>query len=156
MYRELTQSIISLLRSNLTDPNSDRAAAGKNWIYPDFPREDATMPRVSVVLRGQGEAEYYGVNGGTVLVYPVRYEISVWVRFKETYTIGSEKYGEGKLIDYLCDQIINVIENNAFSLDNVVVAKCVSAGAITLYERNVGIMRRPLEFEFLYMKQQGV
>ena len=156
MFREFVNEIITLLRNNITDPNTARANAGKNWIYPDFPHEKATMPRISIVYVGHSEAEFYGVNGGMALVYPLRYEISVWVRRGEAYTVNNEELGGGALLDYLADQVINVIESNAFSITNVIVAKCVGGGAITIEESNTGILRKPLDFMFYYQKQAGV
>ncbi|MBE8539414.1 hypothetical protein [Geoglobus acetivorans] len=156
MFRELVNEIITLLRNNIPDPNTARANAGKNWIYPDFPHEKATMPRISVVYIGHSEPDFYGVNGGTALLYPLRYEISVWVRRGETFTVGNEELGGGALLDYLADQVINVIESNAFSMTNVVVAKCVGGGSIVIEEQNTGILRKPLEFTFYYLKQSGV
>lgn len=150
MYKELITNVVTLLRNNISDP----ANRGTNWIYPDFPRVDAKMPRISVSLISQREAKFYGINGATKLLYPVIIEVSVWVRTKETFLIGTETYGGGKLVDYLCDEIINVLENNAFNIDNVEVVKCTGCSSI-IYDDSVKLLRRALQFEFLYNKTAG-
>jgi|Deesub1362A_J573_1020465.scaffolds.fasta_scaffold00193_69 hypothetical protein len=155
MFRELVNELITLLKTNIPDPNTERANAGEMWIYPDFPETPAKMPRISIVFVGSSEAEFYAINGGMTLVYPLRYEISAWIRMKQKHVINSEEFAGGKLLDYLADQIINTIESNAFSISNVIVGKLAGGGSITIVEDNTGIMRKPLEFIFYYQKQAG-
>jgi len=155
MFSELVNEIITLLKNNIVDPNTARAAAGKNWIFPDFPYEKSSMPRISVVYLGHTEPEYYGVNGGMILIYPLRYEISIWTRMGEAYTIDSVKYSGSGLLDVLADKIVNVMENNQFSIDNVLYCKCVGGRMTEIAEKDTGLMRKPLEFTFWYHKKKG-
>lgn len=48
---EVKKQIMSILQSNITDPNSDRQAKNRQWIYDDIPRADLSptkYPRISV------------------------------------------------------------------------------------------------------------
>ena len=43
-YEEMHNNLRTFLRAELTHP----ITSGANWIYPGYPREDASFPRISI------------------------------------------------------------------------------------------------------------
>lgn len=46
--KDVRIAVRDLLRNNLDDPISARSNKGKHWIYEDYPRQDATLPRIGM------------------------------------------------------------------------------------------------------------
>jgi len=83
---------------------------GSNWIYPDMPRADASMPRIGVLSVG-GRGETSGGTADKIVWLRPDFRISVWVRMGKTYTISGESYSGDKLLDYLYTEVQDTIRN---------------------------------------------
>lgn len=46
--KDVRLAVRDLLRQNLEDPLTSRADKGQHWIYEDYPRQDATLPRIGM------------------------------------------------------------------------------------------------------------
>jgi len=109
----LERALVSLLRTELT---SEKTQVGqtKEWIYVDYPRLDATMPRISLTLTGSvqtplGIGAEMGVSNTLGVRETTTFDIDVFVhRTNRTTGISPTRAGTS-LRDYLGDQIIDVL-----------------------------------------------
>ena len=103
---DLTTYIVDYLRGTIPTPH----AGGVNWIYSDYPRYDATFPRISVTQNtgslvdiAIGEALDEGQTGQLAVI---EYDIDVWVKVDDRMTVGVSTYVGTKVREYLADQVI--------------------------------------------------
>ncbi len=119
---EPENQIITVLRANLTDPNStDRE--GSNWIFNDIPRLDLkknSYPRISVMpVTETAEIIEFGGN----MQYSPQIQIDIWVwggldgKDPMILTIGSDKYEGNKLLTYLARAVKDAIDDNKSTLE---------------------------------------
>jgi len=108
---------------------------GSKWIYPDFPRNDATFPRMSLFNVGGDFEKSGGVGDKVVFIYPV-FRIQLHVRDGKDYTIGGYKYVGDKLLDYLNSELeaaIHSIRDNN-TIGNLIDIKINSPESLGLNE----------------------
>lgn len=104
--------IVATLRTELTALES---AVGQTaeWIYVDFPRKDAKMPRISVTLTSSPETPAaiggsVGETGGTLGIWEVTtIDVDIWVHRTNKVT-GPPKRAGTRLRDYIADEIVDV------------------------------------------------
>ncbi len=109
-FETLTWSLITFLRSKIVDPIS----RGSDWIYPDYPRADATMPRLSLIQTGSFSREQGVGDQGTY--WDVTFDIDVWVNKRSIATISGSKYTGSKLRNYLADKVVSAVLDNRSDL----------------------------------------
>jgi len=110
IYLDIVNGIVTTLRNNISDP----ANRGSPFIYPDFPRVDATMPRISITAVG-GDISGAGLNH-EFGIFNLRLQIDVWCSIHGSYTISNIKYGNTKLRDYLAGMVTKVLWKNRSNL----------------------------------------
>lgn len=115
IYSDIITGIITTLRANITDPDTARSGAGKQFIYPDLPFLSASMPRISITLIPAGESENIDLGSNTQQIIQIL-QIDIWCAVKGNFTISSVKYGNTKLRDYLAGQVVKVLQTNRHSL----------------------------------------
>lgn len=110
----LERLLVSTLRTELATVKT-QVGQTKEWIYVDFPRPDAKMPRISLTLssspqRPAGIGAEVGASGGTLGVYEeTTFDIDIWVhRINKTTGITPKRAGTA-LRDYLGDQVVDVL-----------------------------------------------
>lgn len=114
LYSDITMGIVATLRANITDPDTTRSAAGKQFIYPDFPNINASMPRISCTLIN-GDTENMDVKEPDELVTFVM-QIDVWCHVKTRFTIEGTGYSNTRLRDYLAGQVTKVMKKQRHAL----------------------------------------
>lgn len=115
IYSDVITGIVALLRANITDPDTARSGAGRNFIYDRFPHKTASMPRISVTVLPHGDTEELDLGEDDELI-TLQVQIDVWVDRKSTFTIASATYNGGKLQDYLSGQVSKVMKKNKATL----------------------------------------
>jgi len=115
IYSDIIAGIIATLRTNITDPDTARSGAGKQFIYPDLPFLSASMPRISATLIPAGDIENIDMGANTQRITQVL-QIDIWCAIKGNFTISSVKYGNTKLRDYLAGQVVKALQTNRHSL----------------------------------------
>lgn len=112
------------IKFRITPDNNDKIEVkyhtGQTWIYPDYPKESATFPRISIVQSsGTGNNQFlgrrYDSNNKSLSGMPA-YEIQTWVSHDDSFQYDGEYYAGGKLVDFNSDEIINTIETNRDNL----------------------------------------
>ena len=116
----LNETLVQFLRDNITHPDPSHSATDM-WIYLDYPRPDATFPRISVTQTDAGSSpvgidELYADNTQGLL-YTFTYDIDVWVKSGNVYTIVADnvKRGGSRLRDYLVDEILKQLMSQKYS-----------------------------------------
>jgi len=109
----LERLLISTLRTELTTVKG-YVGQTSEWIYVDYPRLDAKMPRISLTLissmqRPASVGGDFDLGGGTLAVYEESlFEIDVWVHRTNKMTSPIKRAGTA-LRDYLGDEIVDVL-----------------------------------------------
>jgi len=103
LLEEVYTRLLDFLRANVDNP----VTPGKKWVYPDYPRLDATFPRVAISHIGSYRTEI-GV-GGKGDRHRHTFEISVWVDTKSEAIIDDTIYKGNRLREYIGDRIIKTI-----------------------------------------------
>jgi len=120
---ELERVLIGTLRLELASVRI-QVQANVKWIYVDYPRLDATMPRISLTQTGSPQRPaavggHMGHGGGTMAVYEeTDFDIDIWVHRTNKTTGLTPKRGGTSLRDYLADQVVDVILKKRASLVN--------------------------------------
>lgn len=108
---QIAKKVKEFLRANITDVNTERKAKGKEWIYSDFPRLDARMPRAGVFVVNE-PIQIAGLNGEMNMV--CRIQITIVININQRFDIngdGENEHAE-EVIDYLATQMAEAIKNN--------------------------------------------
>ena len=103
---ELDSLLVDDLRGTIPNPHGT-----KNFIYMDYPRMDATFPRISVTQVsgsfseiGIGESMGPGQKGRKA---SLDYDIDVWVKVTDTETMGTIQYTGTALRDKYSELIMD-------------------------------------------------
>lgn len=116
LLEEVYEAVRDLLRAFITDP----IARDGHWIFPDYPREDATMPRISVYHTGTARTEIGMGDQGSRFI--VTFEIGIWTNSRTTAIIKldskSDKKKGSELREYLGDLVMDTfIEKRQYLMD---------------------------------------
>lgn len=99
--------IVNYLRSQIPNPHPSG-----EFIYVDYPRSDATFPRISVTQTG-GSVEPVGIGEiGTqpkTYRFVVNYDIDIWAKVNDRTIIDGITYVGTKLRDKYADLVINAL-----------------------------------------------
>ena len=99
---DLNRFLVDYLRRNIYLPDNTQPL---NWIFMDYPRFDATFPRISITQTAS-PTEPIGI-GNEGLYFNVSYDIDIWVK-KGNFAVGAgaKKYTGSSYRDYLVDKIV--------------------------------------------------
>ena len=106
---DLTTKLVDYLRGTITSPH----AIGVNWIYSDYPRYDATFPRISITQIAGSLTEIgigSRVDSTTGRLCTIDYDIDVWVKVEDRTVISTVTYVGTKLRDYYANSIIKELQ----------------------------------------------
>jgi len=147
--QDVVNMVVNLLRNNLTDLNENRKAAGQNWIFADFPRLDARMPRIGVFL-----IDAPATSGGLGTQKIVKCRIQIVIVMKKGLKFDIDGDGEGEnhedVADYLAEQVMDVLQdNNATFRATTGVIHGTPYGQPTII-RNEGFTYRHIDLEVAY------
>lgn len=111
---DLTGCLVDHLRGTIPSPH-----ASGNWIYSDYPRTDATFPRISVT-QTSGILEQIGIGEKVSEAYfgklaNMDYDIDIWVKVNDKTTYFGNVYVGTKLRDLYTDLIIDTLNKNKTS-----------------------------------------
>jgi len=136
---ELTGILVDSLRETIPNPH-----ASGNWIYSDYPRMDATFPRISVTQIA-GSLTEIGIGsatdiGATGMLCTIDYDIDVWVKVEDRATIDSVVYVGTKLRDKYSDMIVAALEDQKESLkinNGIIDIEFIGIASVPLDEENM-------------------
>jgi len=108
---KIRENLVNLFRDNLTDPNSYRRDKQKNWIYGDFPKPSATMPRIGVTLISSPMTT---LGANTEARYQdIRYEVALMLNRTHKYDIdGENDCSPEETASHLSHEISKLVLNN--------------------------------------------
>ena len=110
---DLNRAVVDLLRDNISNPTSNTA----HWVYMDFPRSDATFPRISVTLSSSainpawiGNHMLNDAGEATLGMWVITtYDIDVWIERTNKSTGLDPVRGGTALRDYITDLVETII-----------------------------------------------
>lgn len=108
----LQRTLVNLLRTRMTGLKTNLGQTGE-WIYIDYPRLNAKMPRISLTLTGSAETPS-GIgaeigSGGTLGVNEeTLFDIDIWVHRTNKTTGLSPNRGGTSLRDFLGDEVVTI------------------------------------------------
>ncbi len=148
IIQQVANQIRQLLLDNLIDPNRRRVERGNNWIFTDFPRADATMPRIGIIFV-DGSMERLAIGSPNQLQRG-RLQVSIFLNKKGQYYINDELEKSEYVLDYLANEIIKLVYNNQSSLrdENVLHVLPINES----FTEKDGIIQRNLDLEILIMR----
>jgi len=133
---DVVSEIISILNTDISDPNSTRLAKGLNWIYDDIPRTSLSAPnypRISVVSFGAPSTPHNLCSNEQRV--NVRTEIQVRVRRGKWGSQSPQQFLDDLSFDVL--SAMANIDNRAQLLANTDVFQSVLEAENTIYEDDV-------------------
>jgi hypothetical protein len=133
---DVITEIISILDTDITDPNSTRLAKGLNWIYDDIPRASLSSPnypRISVVSFGAPSTPHNICSAQQRV--NVRTEIQIRVRRGKWNSQTPQQFLDDLTLDVL-GAMANVT-SRAQLLSNTDVFQSVLEAENTIYEDDI-------------------
>lgn len=104
---ELTSTLVETLRGTIPPPGAG------NWIFSDYPRLDATFPRISVT-QVAGSFSQIGIgektDSGLGKLCTIDYDIDIWVKVDDRVVINNETYVGTKLRDKYAELVVSALE----------------------------------------------
>lgn len=151
--QEIRTAIRDVLDENIEDPITERDLDGKNWIYTDFPRLDATMPRIGMDLV---DTNYDSLALGTAKrVKTDIVQVTIMVHnSKNKFDIDGdgETETEEELLMHLANRVEEVIVNNQKSLrDDLCVRYMLPVNSNSLRRDESNIIQKNIDFEVEYV-----
>jgi len=112
MLMDMFKNLKTLLHENILDPRTGSKSSTRSWIYPDYPRVDATFPRISIIQTGVDSRELSLGDKGRI--FTVTFDIDTWNKMGESFTfidpdLGQITAGGNELREYLGDQIVKTL-----------------------------------------------
>lgn len=156
---DLERLLVSTLRKELATVKAE-VGQTKEWIYIDFPRPDAMMPRISITLTGSvqrpaGIGAEVEKTGGTLGVWEESdFDIDIWVHRTNKTTGISQKRGGTALRDYLADHVVDVFLKKKASLCNTYdIIDIEKTGEIPLpFDEDTELFRKTLRFRITHLR----
>jgi hypothetical protein len=110
---DVNEDIRDYLRDHVPNPHGGTVG----WIYIDYPRDDASFPRISVteisgalMPAGLGEQVETADGHNTLgMFFVTEYDIDVWVGIDDRATFNSIVYTGTKLRDYLAEEVVTTL-----------------------------------------------
>jgi len=156
---ELNSAIVNYLNNNLHNPHG----TGR-WVYVDYPRVDATFPRVSVTQIsgnllpiGIGDIVYEGASNTLGLLFTVEYDIDIWTKPTNSATFNGSVYKGTKLRDYIADDVIQTLTEGKETLRStygIVDVEIVGMTTAPLDEENM-ILRKTISIRVTSIREKA-
>jgi hypothetical protein len=158
MAREPKIDVVDLIRANFTNVNT--SLSGSEGVFPDFPRLDLkynSYPRISVIDVDSKE-EWAGVGSNTKVITWTG-QVAIWVKealeTDQLWEISAVKYGDEKLLDYLKQQIKDLLQNQWTSLPSAY-KNCLSVSeGEQLFDIDRGAFFKPIQIQLVYLEQEA-
>ena len=150
----LNRTLVDFLRTYVIHPSASKKS---KWIYVDYPRPDATFPRISVSQIGHTTSSAgIGERGPSDLGewQETSFDIDIWVKKGNSFDIdGSVKTGTA-LRDYLGDQVIQQLMNGKqWLLTNKFIKDLRITGTMTVpYMDSNELFRRTITIRLTYFR----
>jgi len=112
---QINRMLVKLLRDNLTDPLKRNV----HWIFYGFPREKMRFPCIGV-FQDSGARVPTGI-GSSIPGQALVYRVELITNTEASATIDSDRYSGYKLLAYLVDKILGIIETKRYSLRKEVI-----------------------------------
>ena len=109
---QVVDAVRDLLRVNITDPNTSRLRQGGEWIHSDFPRHDATTPRIGLVMITAPIKSGGMSDSNPEIIVDCTIQASTLVKKKTKWRVNSSTLNDRQLAYYLANQIITLVKNN--------------------------------------------
>jgi len=150
----LTSTIVNLLRSNVPNPHPSG-----EFIYADYPRMDATFPRISVT-QVSGNVDTVGIGewgpDKKADYYVLTYDIDIWVGVKDRAMIDGETYVGTKLRDKYAEIVLRTLLDSKETLrsNKVIDVDVVGISTLPLDEEYM-LHRKTITVRFTVEREEG-
>jgi len=125
----------------------------QTWIYPDYPREDATMPRISVFYVGgfesrRGIGEQFDATTKKRM-FVASHQIDIWIKKGDVWKVDGTKISGGKLLDVIADDVLDALVKNkewlyrAFNIHDLIVSSSRDWG----YDEDTQLYRKTITID---------
>ena len=150
---DVQRKVIDLLRSKLIDVNSYRRSKQKNWIYSDFPKLTATMPRISVELI-DSPLTPLGV-GTNARIQNLRFDVSILVDRNAKYDVNNdgEKNSPEEVASHLSHEVMATITKNQSELKETGLLYLYPTDERQLESGNSNTMLRQVELQGILIRR---
>lgn len=115
--RDVIVKLRDVIDDNVDDPITQRSRDGKNWVYADFPKLSATMPRIGVA---PVDIEYSSLAVGTAKrVKNATIQVSVFVNEEDNmFDVDGDGQPEPEeqVLAYLQEQVEKAVVDNQSSI----------------------------------------
>lgn len=156
----LERLIVDTLRTELSNVKS-QVGQTKEWIYVDWPRTDAKMPRISVTLVDSvqtpagigGETE---LSSGTLGIWEeTTVEIGIWVHRTNKTTGVTPKRAGTSLRDYLGDQVVDVFlrKKRDWARDYGIIDVEKISETPYPYDEDLELFRKTITFRITHLRE---
>lgn len=87
----------------------------QTWIYPQFPRLDASFPRISFEIVGLSEkrlaiGELFEAPSTKKRCFDASIYLDIWVKRGDIFEVEGKKYSGMSLVDYLGNQVLSAFQ----------------------------------------------
>ncbi len=106
LIEDIYSVLMDFLNDNIDDPHPTRT---EKWIYPQRPRQDTTMPRISITHASTSRVEI-GVGDIGSRVDAV-FEIGIWCDSRFTITVDETDIKGNRLMEYIGDKVMDLFIN---------------------------------------------
>ncbi len=155
----LERALITFLRTELATVKS-QVGQTSEWIYVDYPRVDAKMPRISLTLTASGETPAgigAEIAGGTLRgVYETTtFDLDIWVHRKNKTTGISPTRGGTSLRDYIGDQLVDLLLGKRGSLaSSYEIIDIEKIGeSVAPYDEDTELFRKTLTIQVTHVRE---
>ena len=159
LIEALEGTLVSTLREELKDLSSKLGHTG-HWIYVDFPRLDAKMPRISLSLTGSREtpagigAEINDPAGNLGVLEETSFDIDIWVHRTNKSTGLSPERGGTALRDYLGDRVTSILLGKRLTLrESVGILDIEKIGEIVHpFDEDMELLRKTISIRVTHIR----
>jgi len=151
LYSDVVTGIVTVLRANISDPDTVRSGANKKFIYDRFPHAATGMPRISVTVLPHGDTNNLDIISNDELIR-LQVQIDIWTDLKSTYTIGAGgSYNKSKLLDYLAGHVSKVMKTQGAALKTYNIHNVIRTRPFGAMDAGADNLMRSLgEYEITY------
>ena len=142
-YYDAESSLVTLLRTNLTDPVG---RGSRQWVYSGSPPEKGSRS-VKIHVSRRGDVNPRRRIGSYNQDLEVNYLILVQVPLGKQGSVGGTDYSGTGLLNKICDDVASVMEDNASSISGVKYAQRVTSGGY-YYNPDTKCYVAPMEYQF--------
>lgn len=150
---DVAVTIRDYLDDNISDPISDRANQGKNWIYTDFPRLDSTLPRIGMAVVDNRYSPAW--LGSSKRVKNQTLQISIVVKEegnKFDINDDGEVEIEEKVVQYIGSEVERVLEENQDSIrEDLCIRYALPVNSTTFRPEGENVIQKNIDVEVQFV-----